>query len=282
MEKIVSSSEQTLRLDPEYFMVAFRGDDFPVYLRNKDFVYRGLEFEKLPSFTQRLKEEFPRASVLPHSERLAAENGDGNGGGEEEGRPRIYVCCVQVAEEDEGKGEEGFSMPPRVRQSRRRMDVRAFRHDRPVHRGARDRLNEFKTLWIERTHLRTRAGFPSLLRWLEVDPSPRTELVPPVTHACEAVEAKTRELRRLASADDVDGRSSGATATATAETTQRLSLTLQGALDAAVNGGVARYREAFLDPGAEVPAELRGEAARLRRLMAEQVSMDRTSTMRST
>ncbi len=85
-------------------------------------------------------------------------------------------------------------------------------------------------------------------------------MVPPVTHACEAVEAKTKELRRLSQAEEPSS-------------VQRLSLSLQGALDAAVNGGVARYREAFLDPGADVPAEMAGEVARLRRLLVEQVGV---------
>ena len=33
--------------------------------QNKEFVYRGLEFEKLPAFTQRIAEEFPGAQILP-------------------------------------------------------------------------------------------------------------------------------------------------------------------------------------------------------------------------
>ncbi len=39
---------------------------------------------------------------------------------------------------------DGFAVPPRIRQSRRRENVRNFRHDRPVHRGDRSKNNEFK------------------------------------------------------------------------------------------------------------------------------------------
>ncbi len=245
--------------------------------QDKDFIYRGLEFEKLPSFTQRLQDEFSHAKVLPHSERLkpgsAEEDKDEN---REEAR--IYVCCVQAregrGETDQGcdpggegtgadKGEDlGFMVPDRVRQSRARINVRTFRLDRPVHRGKKDRNNEFKTLWIERTHLVTGEGFPSLLRWQEVDESSRrTEMVPPVTHACESVESKTKELRRMT--DEL-----------TEQQVQRLSLSLQGVIDAAVNGGVARYREAFLQgEGDAADGALTGEAARLRRLMEEQVDV---------
>ena len=34
-------------------------------MQNKEFVYRGLEFEKLPAFTQRIADEFPGAQILP-------------------------------------------------------------------------------------------------------------------------------------------------------------------------------------------------------------------------
>ncbi len=124
---------------------------FPVAFQGKDFIYRGLEFEKLPSFTQRLRDEFPQASVLPYSEKMStsaateAEDGDGGGG------DRIFVCCVQAEEEEDRPDEKSdgdidgeFLMPAKVRQSRRLIEVRAFRHDRPVHRGKRDPDNEFR------------------------------------------------------------------------------------------------------------------------------------------
>ena len=111
---------------------------------------------------------------------------------------------------------------------------------------------------MERTRLRTVEGFPSLLRWLEVSGPPAMEMVPPVTHACETVERKTAELARMAS-DPSE------------QPVQRLSLSLQGVIDAAVNGGVAKYRQAFLSEEEPLPEEHRAEAARLRRLMAEQV-----------
>ncbi len=33
VEKIVSSSDHALRLEPEYFLVAFRGSGFPIYIK---------------------------------------------------------------------------------------------------------------------------------------------------------------------------------------------------------------------------------------------------------
>ena len=54
----------TFRPHPEYFKVSFLGSSFPLFVRNKEFIYRGLEFEKLADFCQRLSQEFPEAELL--------------------------------------------------------------------------------------------------------------------------------------------------------------------------------------------------------------------------
>lgn len=71
-----------LRPEPEYFRVGFYGLSFPLFVRvnsalffqyalinslglqNKVFVYRGLEYERIGAFTQRLQTEFPSAQIL--------------------------------------------------------------------------------------------------------------------------------------------------------------------------------------------------------------------------
>ena len=54
----------TFRPSPEYFKVSFLGSSFPLFVRNKEFIYRGLEFEKLTDFSQRLCQEFPEAELF--------------------------------------------------------------------------------------------------------------------------------------------------------------------------------------------------------------------------
>lgn len=78
-----------LRPEPEYFRVGFYGLSFPLFVRvstvvrgfcinswrqatksfvtilqNKLFIYRGLEYERIGAFTQRLQTEFPGAQIL--------------------------------------------------------------------------------------------------------------------------------------------------------------------------------------------------------------------------
>lgn len=48
----------------EYYRVSFFGLDFPSFLQNSTFIFRGREFEKISDFTHRIQQEFPNAQLL--------------------------------------------------------------------------------------------------------------------------------------------------------------------------------------------------------------------------
>lgn len=52
------------RPEPEYFRVGFFGQSFPLFVRNKEFIYRGQEYERLAAFMQRITAEWPNAQLL--------------------------------------------------------------------------------------------------------------------------------------------------------------------------------------------------------------------------
>ena len=54
----------TFRPHPEYFKVSFIGASYPLFVRNKEFIYRGLPLEKMEDFTVRLRKEFPQAKMF--------------------------------------------------------------------------------------------------------------------------------------------------------------------------------------------------------------------------
>ncbi|KAE8611915.1 hypothetical protein XENTR_v10012636 [Xenopus tropicalis] len=54
------------RLEPEFFRVGFYGKKFPFFLRNKEFVCRGHDYERLEAFQQRMLSEFPQAIAMQH------------------------------------------------------------------------------------------------------------------------------------------------------------------------------------------------------------------------
>ncbi|RLU17100.1 hypothetical protein DMN91_011169 [Ooceraea biroi] len=245
-----------LRPEPEYFRVGFYGLSFPLFVRNKLFIYRGLEYERIGAFTQRLQTEFPCAQILmknaPPDESILTSEGQ-----------YIQICNVKPIPEEGSLACSGAEVPERVVAFYLVNDVRKFTFDRPLHRGPVDRENEFKSLWIERTTLTTEAKLPGILRWFEVIEK-RSELLAPVQYACETMQSVERELRRLV-------------AQYTAEPHRNInpfSMRLQGIIDANVMGGITKYQEAFLTPEfARQNPEMVPHVNRLKGLILDQMSV---------
>ncbi|XP_024839026.1 dedicator of cytokinesis protein 3 isoform X8 [Bos taurus] len=242
------------RLEPEFFRVGFYGRKFPFFLRNKEYVCRGHDYERLEAFQQRMLSEFPQAVAMQHPNHPddAILQCDAQ-------YLQIYAVTpipeyVDVLQMDR--------VPDRVKSFYRVNNVRRFRYDRPFHKGPKDKENEFKSLWIERTTLTLTHSLPGISRWFEVE---RRELVEvsPLENAIQVVENKNQELRALISQyqhKQVHGN------------INLLSMCLNGVIDAAVNGGIARYQEAFFDK--DYITKHPGDAekiAQLKELMQEQV-----------
>ncbi|XP_014603723.1 PREDICTED: dedicator of cytokinesis protein 3 isoform X1 [Polistes canadensis] len=245
-----------LRPEPEYFRVGFYGLSFPLFVRNKLFIYRGLEYERIVTFTQRLQTEFPSAQILtnnsPPDECILSSEGQ-----------YIQICNVKPIPEEGSLACSGAEIPERVVAFYMVNDVRRFTFDRPIHRGPVDRENEFKSMWIERTTLITEAKLPGILRWFEVIEK-RSEILAPVQFACDTMQSVERELRRHI-------------AQYTAEPHRNISpfsMRLQGILDATVMGGIMKYQEAFLTPEfARQNPDMVPHVNRLKNLILDQISV---------
>uniref|UniRef100_A0A671KHM7 Dedicator of cytokinesis protein 3-like n=1 Tax=Sinocyclocheilus anshuiensis TaxID=1608454 RepID=A0A671KHM7_9TELE len=217
------------RLEPEFFRVGFYGRKFPFFLRNKEFVCRGLDYERLEAFQQRMLGEFPQAIAMQHPNQ--PDEGILQGDAQ---YLQIYAVTpvsenIDVLQMDR--------VPDRIKSFYRVNNVRRFRYDRPFHKGPKDKDNEFKSLWIERTTLILTHPLPGISRWFEVDKRELVE-VSPLENAIYVVENKNQELRTLISQyqhKQLHGN------------INLLSMCLNGVIDAAVNGGIARYQEAFFD-----------------------------------
>ena len=118
-----------------------------IFLQNKDFVYRGAEWEKISTFTQRLASEFPHAQVLTSNSRepdnsLKCEDGQ-----------FVQICCVKPVQPQSCQSllnhpMEGYDMPEKIRKFHQVNNVDNFQYDRPYHKGNKDRDNEFKVQFI--------------------------------------------------------------------------------------------------------------------------------------
>ncbi|XP_045514580.1 dedicator of cytokinesis protein 4 [Pieris brassicae] len=243
-----------LRPEPEYFRVGFYGKGCPLFVRNKQFVYRGYEYERIGAFTQRLQAEYVSAHILmrntPPDESVIAADGQ-----------YIQICNVKPVASIHSCPTNA---PEQVKRFYAFNDVDTFLCDRPLQKPPIDKDNEFKSLWIERTTLVTENTLPNILRWSEVV-TRSVEEIPPVEFACETMEATERELRNLISQY-------------TADPTRNINpftMRLQGTIDANVQGGITKYEQAFLTAefGRNASSREATAVAKLRRLVSSQLAV---------
>ncbi|KAJ8731834.1 hypothetical protein PYW08_014564 [Mythimna loreyi] len=250
----LDSVMEQLRPEPEYFRVGFYGKGCPLFVRNKQFVYRGHDYERIGAFTQRLQAEYVAAHILmrntPPDDSIIANDGQ-----------YIQICNVKPVA---SRRQWPSGTPDQVKRFYACNDVDTFLCDRPLQKPPIDKDNEFKSLWIERTTLVTEVTLPGILRWSEVI-SRSVEEIPPVEYACETMEATERELRSLISQY-------------TADPTLNInpfSMRMQGTIDANVQGGITKYEQAFMTPDFARNASPReaAAAAKLRRLVSSQLAV---------
>jgi hypothetical protein len=149
-----------LRVEPEYFMVGCYGKGFPLFLRNKVFIHRGLPYERLGSFIERLTEEYSTAELLKSTKPPEDEIKSSSG-------MYLQVRSVQAIPEEQNKFK-GKTVPDSVSRYYKANDVCKFRYDRPFHRGEKRKDCEIATLWLERTNFVTTKSFPGEMAWFEV------------------------------------------------------------------------------------------------------------------
>ncbi|CAB1459473.1 unnamed protein product [Pleuronectes platessa] len=217
------------RIEPEFFRMGFYGRKFPFFLRNKEFVCRGYDYERLEDFQQRMLGEFPQAIAMQHPNQP-----DDTILQSDAQYLQIYAVTPVSDISDVPQLER---VPERIKSFYRINNVCRFHYDRPFHKGPKDRENEFRSLWIERTTLILSRPLPGISRWAEVERREVVE-VSPLENAIYVVENKTQELRTLISQYQHRQHHGNI---------NPLSMCLNGVIDAAVNGGIARYQEAFFD-----------------------------------
>uniref|UniRef100_A0A3B5M6F2 Dedicator of cytokinesis 4b n=1 Tax=Xiphophorus couchianus TaxID=32473 RepID=A0A3B5M6F2_9TELE len=240
------------RLEPEFFRVGFYGKKFPFFLRNKEFVCRGHDYERLEAFQQRMLNEFPHAIAMQHVNQpdQTIYQADAQ-------YLQIYAV-TPIPESQDVLQRDG--VPDNIKSFYKFNHIWKFRYDRPFHKGTKDKENEFKSLWVERTTLTLVQSLPGISRWFEVEKRELVE-VSPLENAIEVIENKNLQLRTLIT--QCQNRQM--------QNINPLTMCLNGVIDAAVNGGLARYQEAFFVKDYIMNHPEDGDKiGRLRELMFEQ------------
>eukprot|EP00002_Diphylleia_rotans_P033952 TRINITY_DN726_c0_g1_i1.p1 TRINITY_DN726_c0_g1~~TRINITY_DN726_c0_g1_i1.p1 ORF type:complete len:1627 (-),score=400.74 TRINITY_DN726_c0_g1_i1:247-5127(-) len=221
------------RFYAEYFRVAYFGRGFPSEYQGKEFVYRGYELEKISEFVQRIQNKFPNAEILQSSAPPSAELANSDG-------LYIQINTVYPSSVEEMKGQSKPQlkrhMPTRIQKYINSNNVQIFVFSRPFRKTTGKLENEFKDLWISNTYLTVKDAFPTIHRRSEVVERVSVELSP-VENAAKSVQSKNKDLEEFVNRftkPDVDK-----------SQLSSFSMLLNGMIDAAVNGGVNKYRDAF-------------------------------------
>ncbi|KAH9858640.1 cytoplasmic protein [Lenzites betulinus] len=212
----------------DYFRVAFYGT-FPDAIRNKQFIYRGYEWEKFGAFCERMLNKHPGAQLLKTMGDPPVDIRFGND---------QYIQCTAVTTEPR-RDIPIFTnpdVPPQVRAYYEHSDINLFSYSRPVTKLGPDGTEE---VWVEKTYLTTEQYFPTVLRRSEVVHVQMVSISPVETALIE-VEQRTRELAGL------NLKYSSLAKTAQHVSTNILAMSLNAAVDAPLNGGVGAFRQVYL------------------------------------
>ncbi|XP_052676419.1 dedicator of cytokinesis protein 3-like isoform X2 [Crassostrea angulata] len=245
------------RQEPTYFRVAYYGQLFPPFVRNKVFIYRGNECLKLQDIINQLKQEYPMATILQFNNVIDDQKKMGEA-------QYIQIGSVKPRPEDKPEFVYNSGVAPEIKNFYTVNDVSTFQFDRSFHRGEKDPNNEFKTLCTERLVMHTNYTFPGILQWYEVI---RTEqlTLSPVCTANEAVKSACKELQKEIDKTKKDS---------SIDAIKSLSMKLQGMISASVQGGIPKYQEAFFSPDYErLHPEERDRIRELKELLNEQVKL---------
>ena len=218
------------RYHSEYFRVGFYGLEWPISLRNKLFIYRGFEFEKISVFCERILNKHAGALMLknnnqPGDDVLLSK------------KKHIQITAVQP---------EPLMTPllkndvvsDVIKSYYLSNEIQHFSFSRPFRKEAKTG-NEFLDLWTQKTIYKTVERFPHALKRSLIGSLEVVEYSP-IENALKTMVGKNKELLMLE-------------ATFTGKDASKLNcnpltMSLNGSVDAPVNGGVPMYKKAFLLP----------------------------------
>ncbi|KAF8629268.1 hypothetical protein AX17_005847 [Amanita inopinata Kibby_2008] len=218
------------RYYPDYYRVAFYGN-FPAAIRDKKFIYRGYEWEKYGAFCERMLSKHPGAQLLKTASDPSVDIRFGHD---------QYIHCTAVTPVPDHNLPifSNPDVPLSIRTYYEHCGINLFCSSRQVKKVARDGSEE---IWMEKAYLTTEEPFPTVLRRSEVLNTDIVE-VSPLENALNEVEEKTKELTSLKIKYEALAK------TTQPVSTNALAMSLNSAVDAPLNTGVASYRQIFFDP----------------------------------
>ncbi|KAJ5071902.1 dedicator of cytokinesis [Anaeramoeba ignava] len=225
---------ETERFFSSYFRVGYYGKGFDTEIyrkfKDKEFVYRGAELEQLSVFMEKMKAKFPEAKIGSTDPDDEIKEGNGQ---------YIQISNLNPTSTEEMEGwKRSFSdrMSERIRKYYTHYNVNTFMYSKPFRKSKEKSSNEFKDLWLRNTFFITEDAFPGIKRRTTVIEKQIIE-VSPIENAINSVNEKNDELiSKIHKYESFNGKN-----------ISPFSMAFNGVIDAAVNGGVFKYQEAFFN-----------------------------------
>ncbi|GAM27998.1 hypothetical protein SAMD00019534_111740 [Acytostelium subglobosum LB1] len=243
----IQKINETESIFEEYFRVGYYGKKFPASIQNKEFIYKGNEFDRLSDFIARTCEKWPKAELLKSTDTPSQSIMDSDS-------QYLLITTVNISSMGDIQKRhslnyigESFSskkrVPLRVQQLSARNKVNVFLYSKPFKRAAQGTVagsaskstNEFEDLWLMNIYLITETHFPCTERRSLVVDRHQYE-VSPIENALNSVVQKNEEL--MARIEKYGPHTANNTQP---DSINPLTMTLNGIIDAAVNGGISRY-----------------------------------------
>ncbi|KAJ3436436.1 dedicator of cytokinesis [Anaeramoeba flamelloides] len=216
-----------------YFRVGYFGKGFEDEkyqgIKDQTFIYKGRELEKLPEFMDKLKIKYPNATYDVKDPTEEQKNAQGQ---------YIQVCTVQPSSEDvilDKKITYSRSIPEKVLKHKMEGKVNVFVYSKPFRKSKIKSKNEFADLWIRNIYMIATDFFPTTCRRLKVKDIIIIE-ISPIQNGVNSIENKNEDLVSIITKYQTE----------TIQNTNPFSMALNGVIDAAVNGGINMYVNAFL------------------------------------
>ncbi|KAJ5071525.1 dedicator of cytokinesis [Anaeramoeba ignava] len=219
------------RVYPSYFRVGYYGkgfdDDKYIDLKDSEFVYKGELLERVSEFIEKIRLKYPGSIIGTDDPSQEQKEGEGM---------YIQVAALAPSSIDEVNGFESqidSKIPYQVIQNKENTNINVFLYSKPF-RKDKSLKNEFKDLWLRNEYLILEEPFPNVRRRLR-SVEKKIKILTPIQNAVNTTENKNIELMNKIFHYKTHQN----------ENFNPLTMSLNGVIDAAVNGGVLKYQQAF-------------------------------------
>ena len=223
-----------------FYGVQFIGDDFNMFYRNKTFIYRRDSFCMNDGMINEIKQKFPNINVSTKPPQ------------NDEKGPFIFVFTVKMDNMDDQGAVDPFRHPSFY--LTKELSCDRFYSEIPIRIRLEDKsIGEFGEWHVRITHYRTNIQLQGITRRAEVIQQSEPALLSPIENAILSLNNKTYELLIEANSFWREKRLGLPLST----NPSHFIMTINGIVNAAVNGGIKVYTDLFFHKMKDDPINIK-------------------------